>query len=51
MFIDNEYKLNEHGGRLVFAGTEEDNDNKLTVIMNFESLESLQKAPCSLLLQ
>ena len=25
MFIDNEYKLNEHGGKLVFAGTEKDN--------------------------
>ena len=42
MFIDNEYKLNEHRGKLVFAGTEKDNDNKLTVIMDFESLESLQ---------
>ena len=42
MFIDNEYKLNEHAGKLVFAGTEKDNDNKLTVIMDFESPESLQ---------
>ena len=42
MFIDNEYKLNEQGGKLVFAGTEKDNDNKLTVIMDFESPESLQ---------
>ena len=42
MFTDNEYKLNEHGGKLVFAGTEKDNDNKLTVIMDFESPESLQ---------
>ena len=42
MFIDNEYKLNERGGKLVFAGTEKDNDNKLTVIMDFESPESLQ---------
>ena len=41
MFIDNEYKLNEHGGKLVFAGTEKDNDN-LTVIMDFESQEALQ---------
>ena len=23
MFTDNEYKLNEHGGKLVFAGDEE----------------------------
>ena len=42
MFIDNEYKLNEQRGKLVFAGTEKDNDNKLTVIMDFESPESLK---------
>ena len=42
MFIDNEYKLNEHGGKLVFAGTEKDNDNKLTVIMDFDSPEALK---------
>ena len=42
MFVKNEHKLNDHGGRLVFAGTEKDNDNKLTVIMDFESPESLQ---------
>ena len=42
MFIDNEYKLNEHGGKLVFAGTEKENDNKLTVIMDFVSQEALQ---------
>ena len=42
MFIDNEYKLNIHGVKLVFAGTEKDNDNKLTVIMDFETPEALQ---------
>ena len=42
MFIYNEYKLNEHGGKLVFAGTEKDNDNKLTVIMDFKTPEALQ---------
>ena len=42
MFIENEYKLNEHGGRLIFAGTEKDNDNKLTVIMDFDSPEALK---------
>ena len=42
MFIKNEYRLNEHGGRLVFAGTEKENDNKLTVIMEFDSPEALQ---------
>ena len=39
MFVKNEHKLNAHGGRLVFAGTEKDNDNKLTVIMDFDSPE------------
>ena len=33
MFVKNEHRLNAHGGRLIFAGTEKDNDNKLTVIM------------------
>ena len=42
MFVKNEHKLNAHGGRLVFAGTEKDNDNKLTVIMDFDSPEALQ---------
>ena len=41
MFIDNEYKLNEHGGKLVFAGTEKDNDNKLTVIIDFATPEGM----------
>ena len=41
MFIDNEYKLNEHGGKLVFAGTEKDNDNKLTVIIHFATQEGM----------
>ena len=42
MFIKNEHRLNAHGGKLVFAGTPNDNDNKLTVIMDFESVESLK---------
>ena len=42
MFIDNEYKLNEHGGKLVFAGTEKDNPNQLHAIMMFPSMEALQ---------
>ena len=42
MFVKNEHKLNAHGGRLVFAGTEKDNDNKLTVIMDFDSPEALK---------
>ena len=42
MFIKNEHKLNAHGGRLVFAGTEKENDSKLTIIMDFDSPESLK---------
>ena len=42
MFIKNEHRLNEHGGRLVFAGTEKDNDNKLTIIMYFDSPDALK---------
>ena len=42
MFIKNEHRLNEHGGKLVFAGTEKDNDNKLTVIMDFDSPDALK---------
>ena len=42
MFIKNEHRLNKHGGRLVFAGTEKDNDNKLTIIMDFDSPDALK---------
>ena len=42
MFIKNEHRLNEHGGKLVFAGTEKDNDNKLTIIMDFDSPDALK---------
>ena len=42
MFIKNEHTLNAHGGRLVFAGTEKENDNKLTIIMDFDSPDALK---------
>ena len=42
MFIKNEHRLNAHGGKLVFAGTPSDNENKLTVIMDFETMEALK---------
>ena len=42
MFINNEHRLNAHGGRLIFAGTEKDYDNKLTVIMDFDSPDALK---------
>lgn len=40
MFHKNQATLNALGGKLVFAGTEKDNDNKLTVIIDFESPEA-----------
>ena len=42
MFYENEATLNALGAKLVFAGTEKDDDNKLTVIIDFESLEALK---------
>tara|TARA_A200000113_G_C8655895_1_gene287429 strand:+ start:38 stop:331 length:294 start_codon:yes stop_codon:yes gene_type:complete len=42
MFFKNENRLNAHGGKLVFAGTPHDNENKLTVIMEFKSMEALK---------
>ena len=42
MFIKNEHRLNAHGGKLIFAGTPNDDENKLTVIMDFESMEALK---------
>ena len=38
MFLENEATLNALGAKLVFAGTEKDNDNKLTDINDFENL-------------
>ena len=42
MFYENEATLNALGAKLVFAGTEKDNDNKLTVIIDFESPEAMK---------
>ena len=42
MFHENEAALQALGGKLVFAGTDEDNDNKLTVIIDFESADALK---------
>ena len=42
MFQENEATLNALGAKLVFAGTEKDNDNKLTVIMDFDTPEALK---------
>ena len=42
MFQENEATLDVLGAKLVFAGTEKDNDNKLTVIIDFESPEAMK---------
>ena len=42
MFYENEAALNALGAKLIFAGTEKDNDNKLTVIIDFGSPEALK---------
>ena len=42
MFQENEATLNALGAKLVFAGTEKDNDKKLTAIIDFESTEAMK---------
>lgn len=42
MFHENEAILNALGAKLIFAGTEKDDDNKLTVIIDFESPEAMK---------
>jgi uncharacterized protein (DUF1330 family) len=42
MVHSNADKAKEHGFRMIFAGTEADNNSKLHVIMEFESAESLE---------
>ena len=35
MFFENEAELNALGARLIFAGSEKDNDNKMMVLIDF----------------
>jgi len=42
MFHENEATLNALGAKLVFAGTEKEDDNKLTAILDFESPEAMK---------
>ena len=42
MFHENEATLNALGANLIFAGTEKDDDNKLTVIIDFDSPEAMK---------
>ena len=42
MYHENQAVLNALGARLIFAGTEKDDDSKLTVIIDFDSLEAMK---------
>jgi uncharacterized protein (DUF1330 family) len=42
MVHNNAHKMKEHGFRAIFAGTEAGDDNKLHVIMEFDSPASLE---------
>ena len=42
MYHENQVVLNGLGARLIFAGTEKDDDSKLTVIIDFDSLEAMK---------
>lgn len=42
MYFENKAKLDAVGGKLIFAGSEADDDNKMMVIMEFNSPEALQ---------
>ena len=42
MFFENEAELNALGARLVFAGSEKDDDNKIMVIIDFDSTEAMK---------
>ena len=42
MFFEKEGTLNEMGGKLIFAGSEKEDDNTMHVIMEFPSPEGLK---------
>lgn len=42
MFFENQAELNALGARLVFAGSEKDDDNKIMVIIDFDSPEAMK---------
>ena len=42
MFFANEGTLNKMGGKLIFAGSEKEDDNTMHVIMEFSSPEGLK---------
>ena len=42
MFFENESELNALGAKLIFAGSEKDDDNKMIVLIDFDSPESMK---------
>jgi uncharacterized protein (DUF1330 family) len=42
MYFENEAELNALGARLVFAGTTKEDDNKMMVIIEFDSPEAMK---------
>ena len=42
MYFENEAELKALGGTLIFAGPEKENDNKMMVLMEFDSPEGLK---------
>jgi uncharacterized protein YciI len=42
MFFENEKTLKELGGRLVFAGSEKDDDNMMHIIIEFDSPDAMK---------
>jgi len=42
MFLENKQAFKNLGGQLVFAGPERDNDNKMMVIIKFDSAEAMK---------
>ena len=42
MYLENKNQLNSLGGKLIFAGPHKDDNNKMMVLMEFDSPESMK---------
>ena len=42
MYFENKAQLEAIGGKLIYAGSEKDNDNKMLVLIDFESPEAMK---------
>ena len=42
MYFENKAELEAIGGKLIYAGSEKDNDNKMLVLIDFESPEAMK---------